>query len=280
MENPIRFWLAAIVLHAIVEENAAQLPVPVYVEPISLTGIAGQTCAADGDRQAAMDSLGSTIRGELQSTVVPFLTRMHPCGIGNWQHVFTLNTTDPNQTCPGDWSLDTSQTRACAGLPVQCVSAYSNVTTGAYNEVCGRLLGDAIGSPDAFFRHITGGDKVEGNYLDGVSVTYGATGSRTHVWTFGTGHAGRCPCDNNNRSVAPLPISAVGENYFCDTDDGSGYLWGGCTNTGSCCNFHDPPYFKVRLTAPTTERMELRICNDQTSGDESVLVIVADLYVK
>ena len=90
MESPIRFWLAAIVLHAIVEENAAQLPVPVYVEPISLTGIAGQTCAADGDRQAAMDSLGSTIRGELQSTVVPFLTCMHPCGIGNWQRVFTL----------------------------------------------------------------------------------------------------------------------------------------------------------------------------------------------
>ena len=75
-------------------------------------------------------------------------------------------------------------------------------------------------SPDAFFRHIQGQTTIEDNYLDGVSITHGASGSRTHIWSLGAGHSAalshrnisRCPCDNSDRYLAPLPPAEVGDN--------------------------------------------------------------------
>ena len=32
---------------------------------------------------------------------------------------------------------------------------------------------------------LSGQNTIEGNYLDGVSVTHEASGSRTHIWSFG-----------------------------------------------------------------------------------------------
>ena len=64
---------------------------------------------------------------------------------------------------------------------------------------------------------------IEDNYLDGVSLTHGAPGFRTHIWTFGAGHpsppfyAAGCLCDNGDRNDASLPPLEVGENYFCST---------------------------------------------------------------
>ena len=127
------------------------------------------------------------------------------CGPGLWRRVFYLNTSSQDQSCPGDWNVHTvSSVRGCAGAGESCRSAYSDEVHLQYSKVCGRAVGRSTTSPDGFHRTISGQTTVEGNYLDGVSVTHGAPGSRTHIWSFGAGHPGRCPCDSSNRNDAPL----------------------------------------------------------------------------
>ena len=40
-------------------------------------------------------------------------------------------------------------------------------------------------------------------------------------------------------------------------------LWDGqgCGPTSSCCTFNSPPWFNVTLPFPTTDNIEVRICN-------------------
>ena len=232
-------------------------------------------CPSNNARQV----LRGMARDTLQNTVIPLLQN---CGTGNWRRVFYLNTSNPDETCPGNWNAITSPTRACAGAHTSCVSAFSDSVTTAYNRVCGRLHGDAVGTPDAFIRFISGHETIEDNYLEGVSITHGVSGSRTHIWTLGAGHRGRCPCDNDDRNFAPIPPTEVGENYFCGRQDGINTLWAGegCTVNNPCCSFHNPPYFSVELPEATTDRIEIRICSDQPLGNESVFVHFAELYVQ
>ena len=90
--------------------------------------------------------------------------------------------------------------------------------------MCGRIIGEARDTTDAFNRILPGQNTIEENYVDGVSITHGASGLHTHIWTLGAGvfnHNGivgftRCPCDISDRNAAPLPPAEVGNNYFCD----------------------------------------------------------------
>ena len=147
------------------------------------------------------------------------------CGPGLWRQVFYLNTSSQDQSCPGDWNFHTvSSVRGCVGADASCQSTYSDEIGYEYSTVCGRVIGIGTVTPDAFFRFISGQTTIEGNYLDGVSVTHGAPGSRIHIWSFGAGHpppVARCPCENPNRTEAPLPpfkveqiISAVQKIIF------------------------------------------------------------------
>ena len=162
--------------------------------------------------------------------------------LDNGEDVFYLNATRSDQSCPGQWNLVTSPARGCAGADVSCRSAFSDDIITVYSKVCGRIVGESVATPDAFIRFLPGQNTIEGNYLDGVSVTRGVPGSRTHIWSFGSGHSAsqgspRCPCDNSNRGEAPLPPAEVGDNYFCDRADGLDPLWTGenCSNDNPCC---------------------------------------------
>ena len=238
-------------------------------------------CPSDEDRQAALQRLHSITERVLQNHSISL-----NCGPGRWRQVFYLNVSNEDQSCPGNWTIQTAMSvRGCAGADTSCQSAFSHEINTAYNKVCGRVIGFGLGDPDGFFRFIQEQTTIEGNYLDGVSVTHGAPGSRTHIWSFGAGHAGstaRCPCDNSDRDFAVLPISEVGENYFCATTYSGDRLWSGsdCNTASSCCSFHNPPYFSVQLPTPTTDQIELRICSDQELGNERALALFAEIYVQ
>ena len=245
---------------------------------VVIPGNGGNGCPSDEDRQAA--------RQLLHSIVLQNYSNNSNCGPGLWRQVFYLNVSNEGQSCPGDWNARTVlSVRGCAGSAISCQSAFSGASIIAYNRVCGRVIGIGSETPDGFSRHISGQTTVEGNYLDGVSVTHGAPGSRTHVWSFGAGHPtgmyrARCPCDNSDRSVAPP--SEVGENYFCATTYSGDRLWSGsdCYTASSCCSFHNPPYFSVQLPKPTRDQIELRVCKDQSDSDEEVVVLFAEIYVQ
>ena len=246
-------------------------------------------CPADEDRQATRQTLQQTTYNIIQDldTYVRLSTN---CGLGSlWRRVFYLNTSSSDQetsTCPSGWQRITTSSgiRACRRAASSCSSTFTNTLNHAYSKVCGRVIGIGLNTPDAFHRRRQQRN-IERNYLDGVSITHGAAGSRTHIWSLGTGHPtgrfpnARCPCDSNNRDQAPLPPAEVGENYYCFRSD---ERWTGenCATSNPCCSFHNPPYFSVQLPESTTDSIELRICFDQNERDETILVLFADLYVQ
>ena len=67
---------------------------------------------------------------------------------------------------------------------------------------------------------------VDDLYVDGISLTHGAAGSRQHIWTFAAAlyetdpnlHPGYvCPCTNTDVDWPYQIPSFIGDNYFCDT---------------------------------------------------------------
>ena len=153
----------------------------VSIAPVVIAGDGGSECPSGEERQAAQDLLLSMTEGVLQNY------SFNPnCGPGLWRRVFYLNTSSQDQSCPGDWNVRTvSSVRGYAGADLSCRSAYSDEVRLQYSKVCGRAVGRSTTSPDGFYRTISGQTTVEGNYLDGVSVTHGVPGSRTHIWSFG-----------------------------------------------------------------------------------------------
>ena len=256
----------------------------VSIPPVVIPGDGAAECPSDEDKQVALLLLRFRTEHILQN-LQDYSTNPN-CGPGLWRRVFYLNTSSQDQSCPGNWSIHTvSSVRGCAGADVSCQSAYSEEISSEYSKVCGRVIGEGFGTPDAFRRYLSGQTTIEDIYLDGVSVTHGAPGSRTHIWSFAAGYpppATRCPCETSDRREAPLPPSEVGENYFCSTIYSGDRLWSGsdCNSASSCCSFHNPPYFSVQLPSPTTDQIELRICSDQDLDNEVALVIIAEIYVQ
>ena len=132
-------------------------------------------------------------------------------------------------------------------------------------------------SADAFH---PSGESIDAVFDDGIVLTHGTP--RTHVWTFACGYSQYyvnpygCPCNSNSYSH-PLP-PFVGNDNFCES--GHKYnsvppanyltnnpLWdgAGCVS-GTCCNFHSPPWFCKTLSHPTIENIKLRLCTDQRSA--------------
>ena len=150
--------------------------------------------------------------------------------------------------------------------------------------MCGRVVAYQDGTPDAFGPSISPdvAPGQEGAYVDGVSLTHGAEGSRQHVWTFvaavyeGTSFTlSTCPCTNTDRTWPHEVPEFVGNDYFCDISNpgpapsfttfyADDPLWDGegCGPTSTCC-----------------DDIEARICRDGGRDDENVIVSLLDIYV-
>jgi len=238
-----------------------------------------------------------------ETAVQVYCDTQRVCGCSNttgWTRVASLNTSDPSQQCPGDWVLQTysSEPRRLCGRGSSgagCLSAVYSTYGISYNHVCGRVIGYAYTSPDAF----PGSHTIEGPYVDGVSLTHGPPGARQHVWTFAAGlletvHAtystASCPCVGG--TAAP---TFVGNDYFCESGNpgpsftnilyASDPLWDG-QGCGSppCCELTSPPgviapWFCKQLPQATTDDLEVRICGDAYTLDEDIPVELIELYI-
>ena len=209
--------------------------------------------------------------------------------------------TDPTQQCPVGFKLITRTEpplRTCGrpdGHTLGCVSTTFPVHGIEYSHVCGRIVGYQIGTPDAFFFQSEG---IDSYYIGGYSLTHGQP--REHIWTF-AGAAGEefpygshvCPCTRNTGTYGGTVPSFIGEDYFCDTairgsteDLGSLYpndpLWDGqgCGSTSTCCEFNNPPWFCKQLPQPTTDNIELRLCENSPPSDDDSPFEVVELYIQ
>ena len=251
------------------------------------------------------------IQSILHASVVPELNRRfsglpqcHCSGAGRWTRIAYLNMTDPSQQCPPQWRLYTTPVRGCgrtSNIRPSCDSAIFPSYSQSYSRVCGRINAFQRGTHDALHAAVVQMRGIDAAYVDGVSVTHGAAGSRQHIWTF-TGAlyendpsysaSANCACTNINQ---PWPFqlpSYIGNNYFCDTANvGPSWsrarfyvddpLWDGdgCGPTNACCEFNNPPWFCTTLPQPTSDDIELRICGDEEPSSEDSIVYLVDIYV-
>ena len=272
---------------------------PLEVPAVTATPVNG-TCPSAAMREATHQSIQEQVESLLAPSQPPC-----PCGgPGQWTRIAYLNMSDISQQCPSNWNLVTTPVRGCSRLSAggSCDSANFPSNGRSYSRVCGRLNAYMKGSPSAFEPSIVGNPGLEGVYLEGVSLTHGTAGSRQHIWSFAnalfetdlnynsyTRHV--CSCTNTNFNWPHQVPTFVGNNYFCATaNPGPGYfeiiyaddpLWDGegCGSTSTCCEFNNPPWFCTTLPQPTTDDIEVRICQDQGPDDEDDIISLIDIYV-
>ena len=220
-----------------------------------------------------------------------------------WTRVAYIDMTDPNQQCPEGLtfvSRTEAPLRLCGqAVPRACVSTTFPVNGKQYTHVYGRIKAYQDETPDAFvaFYH-NQALTIDDNYVDGISLTHGQS-PRQHIWTFAgaldevaNSHAGaRCPCTRPDVPFPGIIPPFIGQDYFCDTASRDAFqhvfysgdpLWDGqgCGGTSTCCSFNNPPWFCKQLPQPTTDDIELRLCSDQGSDDESIPMELIEIYIQ
>ena len=263
-----------------------------------LQGDGRQTCHSEGQRERVRNEVDGAILSLLRESVVPLLQNFSCGGSFGWRRIAYLDMSDPSQQCPSVWQEITTPQRVCRrrSSGSSCEGVTYSTGSEQYDQVCGRIIGYQIGSPEAFL-----GSSLTINdiYVDGVSVTHGSP--RQHIWTFAAGFQSEqtiyinatCPCVTGSTNGNRIP-SFVGQNYFCETaltrwDGTHGVLWPdgdplwdgqGCGPTSSCCTFNSPPWFNVQLPSPTTDNIEVRICDNEGIERDDIPIQLMELYVK
>lgn len=221
------------------------------------------------------------------------------CGIsGNWTQVANIDLTNSSQSCPTGLSMVTyGSLRLCVATTNSGCSSVTFSTSGTqYSAVCGRIIAYQDRGVEAFEpyyenRALT----IDSAYVEGVILTYG-TSPRMHIWTFAAAldetsgyFQEKCPCSNVDlTSTAPIP-PWVGNDYFCDSgtrnvnSDWNRFhpedpLWDGmgCGPSSTCCSLNSPPWFLKRLSSPTMNDIEMRVC--ARTNDETPIQMV-ELYI-
>ena len=282
---------------------------PLLIHPTQvLYGDGSQTCRSEEQGIKILKTYmyhedKEATQGLLQGSVVLFLQTQlsteFSCSGTGWRRVAYLNMTDPSQQCPSAWQEITTPYRVCGRRSSSGGCEGLNYTTGSeqYDQVCGRIIGYQLGIPNAFCANAANTQSIDTNYVNGISVTHGSP--RQHIWTFAAGvdeliGPHKCPCIIGNtgaRSRVPL---FMGQNYFCETGvtewpgtygvfyPNGDPLWDGqgCGPTSACCTFNSPPWFNIQLSSPTTDDIEVRICDNVGIQTADSPIQLMELYVK
>lgn len=132
--------------------------------------------------------------------------------------------------------------------------------------------------------------------MDGVSITYGSP--RKHIWTLvaamdeardAATMNKACPCTNTDLQYGGTIPPYVGEDYFCETGSRSTAhnkyylqdpLWDGkgCGQDSSCCEHNE--WFCKELDEETNSDIELRICTNEATTLENILLEEIEVYVQ
>ena len=286
----------AVLTQPAVAQGASAQPSLTYPGRV-LQGVDNQTCPSDEQRDIARNKVKTATGRLLRESFLPNLKAFFCDGLTGWKRVVYLNMSDPSQQCPSVWQEITTPHRVCGRRSTSPSCEGLTYSTGSeqYDQVCGRMIGYQLSTPDAFG---TGSSQsIDSYYMDGLSVTHGSP--RQHIWSFVGGldemnPSFACPCVTGSTTRNRIP-SFVGQNYFCESGitqwdrtitgtfwPNSDPLWDGqgCGPTSSCCTFNSPPWFNVRLSSPTTDDIEVRICGDEAIANEDTPIQFIELYVK
>ena len=133
-----------------------------------------------------------------------------------------------------------------------------------YSHISGTVQAFWFGTPEGFTGSQRSSSTINGNYVDGISLTYG-TSSRTHIWTF-------IAVKEKSKQNCPDEVPEyVGSDYSCLNNE---FL---CTSSSSSCY---SPFFRL-LQQPVIQDMELRLCRDQhrDQDHEGIFLGSLEIYV-
>ena len=217
---------------------------------------------------------------------------------GGWMRIADLDTRRGDD-CPSGWTNITTPVAACIAPSnnAGCYSTNFSTLSIPYSKVCGMAVGYQRTTVDGFAA-LRATPSINNPYVDGVSITYG--NPRKHLWTYAIGHSDSnvptpqvaisCPC---SEFPGQSPPSFVHDNYYCESGNGlqnsavlgvftDDPVWDGdgCSDGNNCCSDPSLPWFYRQLFRTTTEDIETRICRDEVSTSEDVLVRELQLYVQ
>ena len=224
----LSYILLLVAVSSFTESSSASQQNPVIISPAVLSGGDVGACPSSD----SLDSLRQTTKEEiataLQNITSPGMSNCRCGGSGQWTNIADFNFSDPDVACPSGFTLITTPVRGCkraTGEAASCKSVVFSSGGRSYSRVCGRVNAYHKGSPDAF-RPTLGSRGLEQNYVDGISLTHGAPGSRQHIWTFAAAvtetaspyppHV-NCACTNTEEDWPYEVYSYIGNNYFCAT---------------------------------------------------------------
>ena len=205
---------------------------------------------------------------------------------GGWMQVVDVNMAQ-DDSCPGTWRMITSPQKLCVGgVNAGCDSAHFNTRGVSFQHICGQTKSYQKGTPDAFNGKSTKG--INEIYVDGISITLGSP--RQHIWTYCGAYQDNaaCPC---SPSPGGKPPAFIESNYYCESGSSSSSnvnsfylsdpLWDGqdCPSNSGCCAQLGMPWFYRRTPVPLSEHIEVRICKDQSHGNEDTAIKEMEIYI-
>ena len=215
------------------------------------------------------------------------------CGSKGWTRVANVDVPNDN-TCPGDLTFISRPIQTCGGPSTAgCASANFSTHGISYSQVCGRLRGYQVGTPNAFgsYTNLANAELI----IDGVLISHGKT--RGHIWAYANGYEKVvndnfnfiCPCTDPKFNGIVPPF--IGNDYYCDSAVKRGPVSGrfyttplwtgeGCTPPNFCCSHSGMPWFCKTLPVPTTDYIEIRNCHNQLASNEDTALDLIELYIR
>ena len=222
------------------------------------------------------------IRGPSGSAVEVYCSTGN--GTAGWRRVAYINANASDFRCPPEFNHSKDPLSCRPSKLPGCTSVTFAVHGIKYTSITGRVLAWQYRNPDAFSNphgHQRAENNIDGNYVDGISITHGVSPSTEHIWTFAIGIAVTNTSIDCNRCNFNKP-DFVGSDLSCDynrqCDDDMSYCHGPLWDDGDQCVGNAT--FVRQLPKPTTEDIDMRVCMDQDPEDEGIFLALLELYVR
>ena len=178
------------------------------------------------------------------------------CGntTGGLAKIVTINANTWSKYCIGNVNFEQSNGCFKKSTMPGCSGFVLTSPNLNFSHICGTVEGSYFGIPDGFAgsgRSST--TTIDDNYVDGISMTYGNTSRRTHLWTF-SACEGAC-------TTARVP-EFVGNHY-----------------SNISFNSHSDIMFQRNFLPTLNEDIEIRLCQDEDRPYEGIYLTSMNIYV-
>ena len=131
--------------------QGANADLPLTYSGRVLQGVDNQTCPSEEQREIARNRVKSATQRMLRDSLLPNLQAFLCDGSTGWRRVAYLNMSDSSQQCPLVWQEITTPFRVCGRRSASPSCEGLTYSTGSeqYDQVCGRIIGYQLSTPDA-----------------------------------------------------------------------------------------------------------------------------------